>query len=668
MRIKQMFIIATLVLLTSFFLALWCVAQSAGPEEPAAAQPTESFDKNHVIATCDSTSLTLAALEEILNYRKPRQVGYYPTAFILALPDDRLAPVVRDVIVDTLLFNKAMEEGFSLPDRIKKQLEEQEVNAFGEILYQKMIVEKVPEISEEQARKFYDDNIDRFTVPFSFSMRHVFLSTYAKYTVEQGDSLKSIANKITKDESAFDRIITDDEHKKSRYVPPDQRETTPYREVSPGEKLLVPIDSHAGQSVKQRMQQIVKELKEGADFVEVAKEYSEAARQGEIIGPIVPSQKPILPVLFDAAKKTPVGQITDVIRTKHGYQIMKIERKTEERIRPFSEAKQTIIKSETARKLRERTGEYLEDLFASSKELQTFPDVLTDPAATSGSIVAKIGDFTYTLREFSREVGDAARKVASPADKIKLLRNVGDIKLALIRNEGKKLHLDETEQFKTRVKHRKIELVSRVYLEHLIDKKFKMDDQLLKQYYEKQLDSYTDPKEYKVRQIVKRISDNMTGLSEEEREEKTAGIVKELNGIKAKIKTADDFAEMAQKHSDDPASAERGGDIGSVTDRYRNGFDGNLEKMKAGDVSEPIPIGAFVYLIRVDEIKPARVIPFDETKARVAANYRAETRRSSRSTIIDSVLANANFKYLPKEQPGSATEATPTPAESPQTQ
>ncbi len=670
MRIKQTFIIATLVLLTSFFLALCCAAQPARAEEPAAAQPTESFDKNHVIVTFDSTSLTLAALEEILNYRKPRQVGRYPTAAILALPDDRLELIVREVIVDTLVFNKAMKEGFLFPDRIKKQLEEQEVNAFGEMLYQKMIVEKVPEVSEGETRKLYDDNIDRYTVPFSFSMRHVFLSTYAEYTVKPNDTLKSIAREITKDERALDRIITDDEQKKPRYVPPDQRETTPYREVTPGEKLLVPIDSVAEQSVKQRMQQIVKELKEGADFVEVAKEYSEAARKGEIIGPIVPSQKPILPEILDAAKKTPVGQITDIIRTKHGYQIMKIERKTEERIRPFSEAKQNIINSEIARKRQERTREYLEELFTSCKELQTFPEVFTDSAATSESIVAKMGDFTYTLREFNRDFGDAARRAASPADKIKLLRNVSAINVALIRNEGKKLHLDETEQFKTRMKHRKIDLVSRTYLEHLIDKEFKMDDQLLKQYHEKQLDRYTEPKKYKVRQIVIRISDNMAALSEEEREEKTAEIVKELNEIKAKIKTVDDFADMAEKHSDDPASAERGGDIGSgsVTDRYRNGFDGNLEKMKVGDVSEPIAMGAFVYLIRVDEITPARVLPFDETKARVAADYRAETRRSSHSTIIDSVLTDANFKYLPKEQPVSAAEATPTPAESPKTQ
>ncbi len=668
MRIKQMFIITLLVFLTSFYFPLCCAAQPTKAEEPAAAQPTEPFDKNHVIVTCDSTSLTLAALEDILNYRKPRQVAYYPTAFILALADDRLEPIVRDVIADKLLFNKALKEGFSLPDRIKKQLEEQEVNAFGEILYQKMVVEKVPEISEEEARKFYEDNIDRYTVAFSFSMRHIFLSTYAKYTAKPDDTLKSIAREIAKDESAFDRIITDDEYKKPRYVPPDQRETTPYHEVTPGEKLLVPIDSRAEQSVKQRMQQIVKELKEGADFVRVAKEYSEAARKGEIIGPIVPSQKPMLSEILDAAKKTPVGQVTDVIRTKHGYQIMKIERKTEERIRPFSEVKQAIINSETARKRQERTREYLEELFTSSKELQTFPEVFTDSAATSESIVAKMGDFTYTLREFSRDFGDAAHRAASPADKIIMLRNVGAIKLALIRNEGKKLHLDETEKFKTGMKHRKIEMVSRTYLDYLIDKEFKMDDQLLKQYHEKHLDRYTDPKKYRVRQIVKRISENLAALSEEEREEKTAGIVKELNGIKAKIETVDDFAEMAQKHSDDPASRERGGDIGFVTSQYRNGFDGHVEKMKVGDVSEPIPIGAFVYLIRVDEITPARVIPFGEAKARVTADYRAENRRNIRSTIIDSVLANADFKYFPKKQPVPTPESTPTPAESPKTQ
>lgn len=668
MRTKHVLLIAVIGLLTTFFLPLCCSAQSANAEAPDPAQSSQSGETSRIIATWDSQSLTTAGLEEILTYRKPRQMAYYPTEFILAQSDERLEPVVRDVVADKLLYDEALKEKFPLPDRLKQQLEQEEVTAFGEILYKRIIVDKVPEISEEEAKKFYEANIDRYTVPFSFTMRHIFLSTYVKYTVQPGDTLKSIAMKITKDESAFDRIITDDEHKRPRYVPPEQRETTPYRELAPGEKLLVPMDAHAAQAAKQHMEQIVKELKEGADFVELAKKYSEAQRKGEMIGPIVPSQKPILPEILEAAKKTPVGQVTDMIRTKHGYQIMKMERKTEERIRPFDEVKQAIISSETARKRQERTREYLEDLFTSSKELQTFPNVFTDAAATSESIVAKMGDFTYTLREFNRDFGDAARSAPTPADKIKLLRNLGAIKIALIRGEGKRLHLDESPQFKTRMTHRKIDLIASAFLDHLIDKEFKMDDQILKQYYEKNTDRYTQPKQYKVRQIVKRISDDMASLSDEERQEKTAELVKELKEMKAKIKTVDDFAEMAKKYSDDQASGERGGDIGSVTDRYRNGFDGNLEKMKVGEVSEPIPMGAFVYLIRLDEITPSRIVPFEETKARVTADYRAETRRSIRSKIVESMLAEANFKYIPRNKPSPTIEAVPGPAGPPKTQ
>jgi parvulin-like peptidyl-prolyl isomerase len=668
MRTKHILPLTMFVLLASFSLRPGSAAQSGEAEQPAGTKPAQSSDQGRIIATWDSTTLTTSGLEGILTYRKPLDVLRFPPAYILTFPDEQLEQIVREVVADGLLYEKAQKEGFSLPEQVQQRLQEEEVNAFGQILYQKMIVDKVPEASEEEARKFYEDNIDRYTTPFSFSMRHIFLSTYEKYTVKPGDTLKSIARKISKDEKAFDQIITDDEQKKPRYVPPEERETTPYRELAPGENLLVPMSPEAQKRVEQRIQQAAKELKEGADFVELAKKYSEAERKGELIGPIIPSQKPILPKLLEAVKKTPVGQTTGIVKTKHGYQIMKIERKTEERVRPFSELKTAIIAFETDQKRKERTREYLDELFASSKELKTFPEVFTDAKATSESVVAKIGDFTYTLRDFSRDFSDASHKAASPEEKIKLLRNVGPIRMALIRNEGKKLGLEETQEYKTRMKHRKIEIVARAYLDYLVDKEFKMDDELLKQYYGEHKERYTQPKQYKVRQIVKRIDDDFASLSEEERKEKTAAAVKELNEIKAKIKTSDDFTEMAQKHSDDRASGERGGDIGNVTDRYRNGFDGHLEKMKAGEMSEPIPIGAFVYLIRVDEITPERVIPYEEAKARVMADYRAEIRRNIRTKIIDATLASANFKYFPKQKAAPAPQGARARAESQQTQ
>src|SRR5438552_3636453 len=114
---------------------------------------------------------------------------------------------------------------------------------------------------------------------------------------------------------------------------------------------------------RQRIEEILKRLRGGEDFEEMARRYSqgpESARGGDT-GTIARgggSPPPIEEVVFGLR----VGEISDIVETRLGYHILKvIERKPEGPI-PFEDAKASIRAKLTAREREERIKAYIDGL------------------------------------------------------------------------------------------------------------------------------------------------------------------------------------------------------------------------------------------------------------------------------------------------------------------
>jgi peptidyl-prolyl cis-trans isomerase D len=83
-----------------------------------------------------------------------------------------------------------------------------------------------------------------------------------------------------------------------------------------------------------------------------------------------------------------------------------------------------------------------------------------------------------------------------------------------------------------------------------------------------------------------------------------------------KIDDGADFAELAKGHSDDPGSAEQGGDLGF----FARGamvpeFDEEVFSMKTGDTSDLVHSQFGFHIIRLEEIEASQIPTFDEAKA-----------------------------------------------------
>ncbi|HWT20118.1 MAG TPA: SurA N-terminal domain-containing protein [Variovorax sp.] len=90
-------------------------------------------------------------------------------------------------------------------------------------------------------------------------------------------------------------------------------------------------------------------------------------------------------------------------------------------------------------------------------------------------------------------------------------------------------------------------------------------------------------------------------------------------------KTPATFADVARKNSQDPGSAEKGGDLDFVTrGAMVKPFEDALFALKKGDISDVVETEFGYHIIRLADIKPAVVPPFEQVRATIENEVRAQ--------------------------------------------
>jgi peptidyl-prolyl cis-trans isomerase D len=75
------------------------------------------------------------------------------------------------------------------------------------------------------------------------------------------------------------------------------------------------------------------------------------------------------------------------------------------------------------------------------------------------------------------------------------------------------------------------------------------------------------------------------------------------------------FAELARKHSQDPGSAAKGGDLGTFSrGSMVKAFDDAVFSMKPGEISQPVESEYGYHVIRVTAVNPAQIRSFNEAR------------------------------------------------------
>ena len=145
-----------------------------------------------------------------------------------------------------------------------------------------------------------------------------------------------------------------------------------------------------------------------------------------------------------------------------------------------------------------------------------------------------------------------------------------------------------------------------------VAKNIKISDADLQSYYSQNKDRFSIPEERRAQHILIAVNKNATEAEKSEAKKKAEGILAELKANPAR------FAELAKANSQDPGSAQNGGDLGFFTrGKMVKPFNDAVFGMKKGDISDLVQTDFGYHIITVSDIKPAVAKPLAQVRDRV---------------------------------------------------
>ena len=149
-----------------------------------------------------------------------------------------------------------------------------------------------------------------------------------------------------------------------------------------------------------------------------------------------------------------------------------------------------------------------------------------------------------------------------------------------------------------------------------INNKIQVSEEDLQKAYTQDLERYTSPEQRRASHILVRIAEGPDG---------DAQALRKIQELRKQLVSGTDFATLAKKHSEDPGSAAKGGDLGYLT---RNGsmvkeFEDALFGLKKdAGLSQPVRTSFGYHLIKLTDLKPLVRKTFKEVRGDIESTLR----------------------------------------------
>uniref|UniRef100_A0A831XMY3 Peptidylprolyl isomerase n=1 Tax=Geobacter metallireducens TaxID=28232 RepID=A0A831XMY3_GEOME len=256
----------------------------------------------------------------------------------------------------------------SMNEEMAKKVEEAALNQIiaKELLYQagkkleiKDLDKKVQEkVAENKARFKSQADYEKALKEMDLTDKEV--ETFTKEDMVIGNLIETKIVANTK--------ITDEEAKKFY---DDNKDKFRREESVRASHILVGADQNASpedkKKAREKAEALLKQLKGGADFAELAKKESScpSSAQGGDLGFFGKGQ--MVPEFEKASFALKPGEVSDVVETQFGYHIIKLAEKKDAETVPFQEAKARITQFLTQQKVQKGIGDYVEELKKKGK-------------------------------------------------------------------------------------------------------------------------------------------------------------------------------------------------------------------------------------------------------------------------------------------------------------
>lgn len=292
-----------------------------------------------------SKIFTIVTLASILFLFRPAAIPARETC-------DRVVAIVNNDIITLYELNAKLKEISGVdPAALKNKDEKQYFLARWKVLDmlidERLAASKAKQLAIQVTPEEVDKAIERLKRQNAISQKELLASlksrglTYKRYREKVKRELQRV--RLINYEVKSKIIIR--EEKIKEYYEKHKKEFT-----SPGEVHLAAIflkkqgDQQSGEDKKtlEKARKIISKLKQGTDFAELARQYSQGpgAQEGGDLGIFKTSQ--LDEVLAKAANALPAGGVSGPIIREAGVQILKVVEKREAGLRPLTEVKEQI--------------------------------------------------------------------------------------------------------------------------------------------------------------------------------------------------------------------------------------------------------------------------------------------------------------------------------------
>lgn len=295
------------------------------------------------------------------------------------------------------------------------------------------------------------------------------------------------------------------------------------------------------------------------------------------------------------------------------------------------------------------TAFLLSFLFAAAcGEKESTPTAADAPLASK--IVATVNGEPITLDDFATKwstLPDPVKKLyAGEAGKREFLDEL--ISRQLLLQEARSKNLDRNADLQEKVQLYKERLLLDDIIKSEIDGRVAIELDELKRYFEENRSSFSAFEEVQVSHILVKTE-------------------KEAKDIRTQILRGANFSELAERHSLDPATRERGGSLGAVKfDELIPDFQTAVAKLKPGEISSVLSTSFGFHVIRLGGRRTVQPTSLSAVRQEVEKRLRQEKqkqlfdewllqlRASAEITISDGLLAT-----VPKPAPDSGQAPPP---------
>jgi len=299
---------------------------------PAMAQEQESSEKN--AAVVNGVAIPMEQYTKELNIQVDRvsQQGQQVT-------DDQMAELKKNILESLIerevLYQQSQKAGIQITD---KTVDDQLAG----------IKKRFPNETE------FKNALDKMKLS----------EDEVKGQIKRGLSIKELI-----DQQITSKVVVTDEESKAYYDKNTQMFKQP--EQIKASHILIKVDAKADEAKKaearKKIEEVQQKLKDGGDFADLAKEYSEGPSntKGGDLGYFGRGQ--MVKPFENAALALKPNEVSDVVETRFGYHIIKVFDTKQEQTLAYADVKTQIIQRMKQEKIEKEAGQYVDKLKKEAK-------------------------------------------------------------------------------------------------------------------------------------------------------------------------------------------------------------------------------------------------------------------------------------------------------------